>query len=52
MNQGDLEHRNGRVEQEAGEAAASRWWVGNSEGTRADLGAFPVCDHLDLDGKT
>lgn len=48
----NLEHRNGRVEQEAGEVVASSWWVGSSEGTCADLGAFQVCDHLALDGKT
>lgn len=52
LNWGESEGRSGTGEREAGEVAASGWWVGSFEGSRAGLGAFLPWDRCDPDGKT
>lgn len=52
MNREEPEDRSGTEEQEAAEVAASGWWAGSFEVSRADPGAFLLWDPLDPDGRT
>lgn len=52
LNREESEGRSGTGEREAAEEAASGWWVGSFEVSRADPGAFLLWDPLDPDGRT